>query len=118
MPFGDPSDFLKQPDPSPANIPSATTQATDHEGNPIGFAALPAMQSHIPAADKIASRPITGVYNWQGPVQGPDMPTPTVFQHDRTEHQDVVVDAIAVPVHHDVSVAAVIVQKAYFDNPK
>ena len=44
------------------------------------------------------------LYSWSRPVQGPDMPTPTVFRNDRTEHSNVVVEGI-------------IVQRAFFSNP-
>ena len=120
MPFGDPSDINpKRPPESAKNQPPATGSNQPPPGWSTAQTAQPQSPKDCqdgespthPAANtsNVSSQNATLqnqnlLYEWSRPVQGPDMPSPTVFRNDRTEHSGIVVEGV-------------IVQRAFFSHP-
>ena len=123
MPYGDPSDINPPPQQPPAtgsnepppgwNAAQAAQQPgqqgshgadREGEGSEQTNAQPPATTNTGNIAAGTETQQQNLLYQWSHPVQGPDMPTPTVFRNGRTEHSDVVVEGV-------------IVQRAFFSNP-
>ena len=122
MPYGDPSDInppqaTQQPPAAGSNEPPPGWNAAQQpgqqgshgadregEGSEQTNAQAPAATNAGNVAASTETQQQNLLYQWSHPVQGPDMPTPTVFRNGCTEHSGVVVEGV-------------IVQRAFFSNP-